>query len=94
MGGDTCAADHLVIDVFLAGFAPYGAVTRGGAKVGDDIYVTGTLGDSALGLALLSEPRLKVSARDRNYLIRQAPSPHGAGPDRHAAGQVRAWHGP
>ena len=75
VGGDTCAADQLIIDVFLAGFAPYGAVTRGGAKVGDDIYVTGTLGDSALGLALLSEPRATVSARDRNYLVRRHHRP-------------------
>ncbi|MCY4487467.1 MAG: thiamine-phosphate kinase [Deltaproteobacteria bacterium] len=69
VGGDTCAADRLTIDVFLAGEAPHGAVTRAGARVGDDIYVTGTLGDSALGLALLSDPRPKVSARDRNYLV-------------------------
>ncbi len=75
VGGDTCAADRVIIDVFLAGFAPYGAVTRGGARVGDDIYVTGTLGDSALGLTLLSKPRPTVSARDRNYLVRRHHHP-------------------
>lgn len=69
VGGDTCAADRLTIDVFLAGEAPHGAVTRAGARVGEDIYVTGTLGDSALGLALLSDPRPKVKAKDRNYLV-------------------------
>ena len=30
-------------------------LTRGGGHVGDDIYVTGTLGDSAAGIALITE---------------------------------------
>lgn len=75
VGGDTCAADRLIIDVFLAGYAPYGAILRGGAAVGDDICVTGTLGDSALGLALLAEAGHEASARDRAYLLRRHRHP-------------------
>jgi thiamine-monophosphate kinase len=30
-------------------------LTRAGGKVGDDVYVTGTLGDSAAGIALITE---------------------------------------
>jgi len=43
----------LIVSVCLIGHPPTQPVRRSGAKVGDDIYVTGTLGDSALGLALL-----------------------------------------
>lgn len=71
VGGDTCAADRMIIDVFLAGYAPHGAIKRSGAAVGDDIYVTGTIGDSALGLALLAETRHTASPRDRAHLIRR-----------------------
>jgi thiamine-monophosphate kinase len=59
VGGDTSIATTLIISVCVIGHAPHGAVRRSGATVGDDIYVTGTLGDSALALQLL---RLKSAA--------------------------------
>lgn len=53
IGGDTTKGP-LSITLTVQGFVPNGqALTRGGAKVGDAIYVTGQLGDSAAGLALL-----------------------------------------
>jgi thiamine-monophosphate kinase len=53
IGGDTSLADKFVISACLIGHAPHRPITRSGAKVTNDIYVTGTLGDSALGLQLL-----------------------------------------
>ncbi|MSP39216.1 MAG: thiamine-phosphate kinase [Deltaproteobacteria bacterium] len=53
IGGDTNISPTLIISVCLIGAPPEQPVQRSGAKVGDDIYVTGTLGDSALGLELL-----------------------------------------
>ncbi|MEZ5691888.1 MAG: thiamine-phosphate kinase [Rickettsiales bacterium] len=54
-GGDTTSTEgNLTISITAIGAVPNGkALRRDGAKVGDDIYVSGTLGDSALGLELL-----------------------------------------
>jgi thiamine-monophosphate kinase len=53
VGGDTNIAKSLIISVCVIGDPPLRPVRRSGAKIGDDIYVSGTLGDSALGLKLL-----------------------------------------
>jgi thiamine-monophosphate kinase len=54
-GGDTVRSpQHLTITVALLGTVERGrALLRSGAQVGDAVCVTGTLGDSAAGLALL-----------------------------------------
>ena len=57
IGGNMSAAPCLMLSVTLLGQAPHGVITRSGAQVGDDLYVTGTLGDAALGLRLLQEER-------------------------------------
>lgn len=50
VGGDTTRGP-LVISVVVHGFVPLGkALTRAGARVGDAVLVTGTLGDAAAGL--------------------------------------------
>ena len=57
LGGDTTASqDSLVISITLLGRAAKRHVLyRHGASPGDLIFVTGTLGDSALGLMLLEK---------------------------------------
>jgi thiamine-monophosphate kinase len=57
IGGDTNVAKSLIVSVCVIGHPPPKPVCRSGAKIGDDIYVTGTLGDSALGLKLLRQQR-------------------------------------
>lgn len=55
IGGDTCESRHgLVLSGTLIGDTDR-AITRSGARPGDGIFVTGTLGDSAMGLVLLKE---------------------------------------
>lgn len=57
-GGDTIATrDMLSFSITAIGSVPRGqALRRSRAKPGDTVYMTGTLGDSALGLQLLQQP--------------------------------------
>lgn len=75
VGGNVSRAPNLFISLTLLGDAGRRVVPRGGAHNGDELYVTGTLGDAALGVRQLQngrrsgaaiaryrepEPRLKV----------------------------------
>jgi len=59
LGGDTTATPGIFsASLTLMGYVPQGkALKRSGAKVGDAIYVSGTIGDAALGL-LVAKKRL------------------------------------
>ena len=55
VGGDTCAAERMFLNVTLLGLIEPGReVRRDGARPGDGIYVTGRLGASGAGLRWLA----------------------------------------
>jgi thiamine-monophosphate kinase len=85
-GGDTVyTPGPLMASVMAFGVVPSrGMVRRAGARVGDHIFVSGTIGDAALGLMLRGAPkraaRWKLSAAQRRYLTDRyhVPQPRNA----------------
>ncbi len=76
VGGDTTRGP-LTVTITATGELPAGgAVRRGGAEVGDSIWLSGTIGDAALALAALQERR-RVATEQltqlRNALERPLP---------------------
>jgi thiamine-monophosphate kinase len=80
-GGDTTEAPGPVsITVTVLGLVPQGhAVLRHGAKPGDRLYVSGTIGDAHLGLRLLEKPALAktwgLTKKDTAFAIGRYQTP-------------------
>jgi thiamine-monophosphate kinase len=73
VGGDTTRGS-LMVSVQVMGFVPVGtALARSGARVGDRLWVTGTLGDAAAGLSLWGD-RARGS-RGTRWLIERLRRP-------------------
>lgn len=72
VGGDTSASKTgLFLNITLTGVVkPRQALLRSGARAGDRLYVTGTLGDSRAGLDFLtSRRRPKLRPSDARFLL-------------------------
>jgi thiamine-monophosphate kinase len=77
IGGDTtrAPAGGLALNVTILGEVPKGqAIRRSGARVGDEVWVSGTLGDAALGLAAL-QGSVQLEAAQREYCVARLEMP-------------------
>jgi len=78
-GGDTVSSPKsFFINVTIIGEAKQGKLfTRNGAKKGDLIFTTGTLGDSSLGFKISSNKNWKCTQKSKKYLIKKhlVPTP-------------------
>jgi thiamine-monophosphate kinase len=86
LGGDTVhTPGPVTISITVFGTVPEGTMAkRSGARIGDHVIVTGTIGDAALGLKLRSEraaaKRWKLEAAMRRHLLARylIPEPRNA----------------
>jgi len=81
-GGDTDRTPGpITISIAMIGSVPTGTmVRRAGAKPGDRVFVSGTIGDSALGVMLRKGKQWKLSDAQRQHLISRylLPQPRSA----------------
>lgn len=70
LGGDTTATDGpLTIAITAMGRVPSGAmIRRAGARPGDHVFVSGTIGDAGAGLAVL-QAAISAAQADAAYLV-------------------------
>ena len=68
-GGDTTKSNKIIFTIMSLGYAKK-IVQRNQCKNGDDIYVTGNMGDSYLGLQILKKKAL-INKKEYNYFVKK-----------------------
>ncbi|MDA9647783.1 thiamine-phosphate kinase [Candidatus Pelagibacter sp.] len=68
-GGDTTFSNKLSFSITSVGYSK-NIIYRNKAKLHDDIYVTGNLGDSFVGLKILQN-KIKTTKKFKNYFVKK-----------------------
>ena len=66
-GGDTTFSNKLSFSITSIGFSKK-IIYRNNAKLNDDVYVTGNIGDSFVGLRILQK-KIKTNKSTKNYFV-------------------------
>ena len=72
-GGDTTKSKKLSFTLAILGYVKTKPILRSNAKIGDDVYVTGNLGDAYLGL--LTSQKKKNFGIYKNYFLKSFEQP-------------------
>ena len=73
-GGDTTFSKKLNFTITIVGFSNK-IIYRNKAKINDDIYITGNLGDCFIGLQILKK-KIKVNKSEYDYFINEFYKPN------------------
>ena len=74
VGGDTTSGPLNMSVTIMGEVSADHALRRDGAKLGDDIWVSGTIGDAAMGLAVLKN-QVRFGSEDQDYCVRRLEQP-------------------
>ena len=71
LGGDLSKSKNIVISSNFFGFVSKNRIlNRVGAKINDDIWITGNLGESAIGLKI-KKKKINISSNDKQYFLKK-----------------------
>ena len=73
-GGDTTNSNKISFSITSIGFSK-NIIERNNAKLNDDIYVTGNIGDSFIGLKIIKN-NIKIDSKLKKYFINQYYCPN------------------
>ena len=68
-GGDTTKSNKTIFTIMSLGYSKR-IVQRNKCKNGDDVYVTGNMGDSYLGLQILKK-KVALNKKEHNYFVKK-----------------------